>query len=128
MVEPTEQYIWVVTEAEPMGDRGADNIPRNPFESDFPTPGLATTSRHGIPVPVTKLRKGMADFLDGMGQVIQEAQVKAAEVGNMELEEIELSVEVNGDGQISLLGSGARVGGSSALTLRFKRASAPSNE
>ncbi|MEO1149311.1 MAG: hypothetical protein AAFY26_27775, partial [Cyanobacteria bacterium J06638_22] len=107
MIEPTEQYIWVVTEAEPTGDRGSDNAPGNPFNSEFPTPGLTTARRHGIPVPVTKLRKGMAEFLDSVGQVIQEAQSKAAEVGNMELDEIELSVEVNGDGQISLLGSGA---------------------
>lgn len=35
--------------------------------------------------------------------------------------ELELSVEVNGEGQLSLLGSGTKVGGSGALTLKFKR-------
>lgn len=42
----------------------------------------------------------------------------------MELDEIELSVEVNGEGQLSLLGSGAKVGSSGAMTLHFKKISA----
>lgn len=124
MTEQPEQYIWVITESEVRGDRSSDDPPRNPYDEPFATPGLATTRRPGTPVPVSKIRQGMAEFLDGMGQVIQEAQAKAAEVGNMELDEIELAVEVNGDGQISLLGSGARVGGSSALLLRFRRTAA----
>ena len=39
----------------------------------------------------------------------------------MELDEIELSVEVNCEGQLSLLGSGTKVGGSGAMTLHFKK-------
>jgi hypothetical protein len=38
----------------------------------------------------------------------------------MELDEIELSVEVNGEGQLSLLGSGSKLGGKGAITLKFK--------
>ncbi|NJL40783.1 MAG: hypothetical protein HC899_31635 [Leptolyngbyaceae cyanobacterium SM1_4_3] len=56
-----------------------------------------------------------------MGRVLKQAQAKAQEIGGMELDEIELSVEVNGEGQLSLLGSGTKVGGSGALTLKFKR-------
>lgn len=115
-----EQFIYVVTDAVPTGDRSG-NVPRNPFEE---RPTVPPGNRPGIPVPVEKLEQGMADFLDTMGRVLKQAQAKAQEIGGMELDEIELSVEVNGEGQLSLLGSGTKVGGSGALTLKFKRASA----
>ena len=37
------------------------------------------------------------------------------------LDEIELSVEINGEGKISLLGNGAKAGGKGAIKLKFKR-------
>jgi len=37
------------------------------------------------------------------------------------LDEIELSVEVNGEGKISILGNGAQAGGKGAINLKFKR-------
>lgn len=118
-----ENYIWIVTnesaaDAVPDGDRGGTTT-RNPF--DQPMPPSLSSDRPGIPVPVAKLEKGVADFLDSMGRVLKQAQAKAQEIGGMELDEIELSVEVNGEGQLSLLGSGTKVGGSGALTLKFKR-------
>ncbi|MGJ3249167.1 MAG: Pepco domain-containing protein [Elainellaceae cyanobacterium] len=116
-----DQYIWIVTDAVPTGDRGGDT-PRSPFEDDVPT--IPSGKRPGIPVPVEKLEQGMADFLDTMGRVLKQAQAKAQDIGGMELDEIELSVEVNGEGQLSLLGSGTKVGGKGALTLKFKRAAA----
>jgi hypothetical protein len=39
----------------------------------------------------------------------------------MHLDEIELSVEINGEGKVSLIGSGAKAGGKGAITLKFKR-------
>ena len=114
-----EQYVWIVTDAVSTGDRSGNN-PRNPFEEGTPPPPL--DKRLGVPVPVEKLEHGMAEFLDTMGRVLKQAQAKAQDIGGMELDEIELSVEVNGEGQLSLLGSGAKVGGSSGLTLKFKRA------
>lgn len=114
-----EDYIWIVTDAVPEGTRGGD-APPNPFDDDVPrTPTIAP--RPGIRVPAKKLEQGMADFLNTMGRVLKSAQAKAQEIGGMELDEIELSVEVNGEGQLSLLGSGTKVGGSSAMTLRFKK-------
>ncbi|MGJ3252200.1 MAG: Pepco domain-containing protein [Elainellaceae cyanobacterium] len=116
-----EHYIWIVTDAVSTGDRGGDT-PRSPFEDDVPT--IPSSKRPGIPVPVEKLEQGMIDFLDTMGRVLKQAQAKAQDIGGMELDEIELSVEVNGEGQLSLLGSGTKVGGRGALTLKFKRAAA----
>ena len=38
----------------------------------------------------------------------------------MALEEVELMVEVNGEGQLSLLGTGGKAGAKGAMTLKFK--------
>lgn len=116
-----DDYIYVITDIEPSGSRH-NSVPRNPF-NDSPS-SVTEPKRAGIPVSAAKLEQGMADFLQTMGRVIQNAQTRAAELGNMELEEIELSVEVNGEGQLSLLGSGGKVGGSGAMTLRFKKTNA----
>ncbi|MEL7501391.1 MAG: hypothetical protein AAFN18_02895 [Cyanobacteria bacterium J06554_6] len=112
-----EDYIWIVTDTAPTGGRDSYS-PRNPYTD---SPPVSDTQRPGIPVSAAKLEQGMADFLQTMGRVIKNAQQRAKEVGNMELDEIELSVEVNGEGQLSLLGSGTKVGGSGAITLHFKK-------
>ena len=39
----------------------------------------------------------------------------------MSLEEVELSIEVSSEGQISILGSGGKIGGSGGIKLSFKR-------
>jgi hypothetical protein len=39
----------------------------------------------------------------------------------MQLEEVELVIEVNGKGQVSLLGTGGELGGKGAIMLTFKR-------
>ena len=112
-----DDYIWIVTDTTPAGSRDGA-VTRNPYTED--TSRTATVNRSGIPVSAAKLEQGIADFLQTMGRVIKNAQQRATELGGMELDEIELSVEVNGEGQLSLLGSGTKVGGSSAMTLRFK--------
>ncbi|MDX2212201.1 MAG: hypothetical protein SFY66_02820 [Oculatellaceae cyanobacterium bins.114] len=117
MTVMAENYIWVVTDTTTVGDRGND-VRRNPFDDGQRTP---SSGRSGVPVPVEKLEQGVADFLETMGRVLKQAQAKAQEIGGMELDEIELSVEVNAEGQLSLLGSGTKFGGSGALTLKFKR-------
>ncbi len=113
-----DDYIWIVTDTAPAGSRDGA-VTRNPYADDASR--TVTGSRPGLPVSAAKLEQGMADFLQTMGRVIKNAQQRATELGGMELDEIELSVEVNGEGQLSLLGSGTKVGGSSAMTLRFKR-------
>jgi hypothetical protein len=116
-----DDFIYVITDIEPSGSRDG-GVPRNPY-ADGPYP-VPKSKQAGIPVSAAKLEQGIADFLQTMGRVIQNAQARATELGNMELDEIELSVEVNGEGQLSLLGSGGKMGGSGAMTLRFKKKSA----
>ena len=118
-----EDYIWVITDDNvSTGARAGSGLQNNPYTGD--TLSTPADTRSGIPVSAEKLERGMAEFLGTMGRVIKQAQKCAIEVGSMELDEIELSVEVNGEGQLSLLGSGTRIGAKGAMTLHFKRASA----
>ena len=45
----------------------------------------------------------------------------------MQLDEIELSVEINSEGKVSLFGIGGKAGGKGAMTLKFKRRDSRSN-
>ena len=46
---------------------------------------------------------------------------QARDETGMSLEEVELSIEVSSEGQISILGSGGKIGGSGGIKLSFKR-------
>jgi len=90
----------------------------NPYgESPAPT---SNQRQYAIPVQVDKLEQNMTTFLSNMGRVLNRARQSAAEVAGMELEEIELSVEINGEGQVNLLGSGVKASSKGAMTLKFK--------
>jgi ribosomal protein L9 len=70
-------------------------------------------------VEVTKLKEEMKGFLQAMREMLDEADQPDSK---LQLNEVELSVEVNGEGQISLLGiGGGKVGGKGAMTFKFKR-------
>ncbi|MBD1832621.1 hypothetical protein H6F61_07900 [Cyanobacteria bacterium FACHB-472] len=71
-------------------------------------------------VSVQKLEHGLAKFMNTVDQLFSHTE-QQANMQFTQLDEVELSVEVNGEGQVSLLGSGTKVGGKSAITLKFKR-------
>jgi hypothetical protein len=115
----TEDVIWIVTEVEPEktdsgttrdGGRG-----RNPFDDS-----TRSGSVQRVPINAAKLEQGVAEFLGVVGRVFRHAKGRAGELAGMELDEIELAVEINGEGQLSLLGSGGKVRGKGAMKLKFK--------
>lgn len=80
-----------------------------------------TTEISGIKrteVELEKLKAEMKGFIGAMREILDEADPPNSQ---MRLEEVELSVEVNGEGKVSLLGIGGKAGGKGAMTLRFKR-------
>ena len=64
------------------------------------------------------LKQEMAEFLNVMEAILDQAQKPKSKI---RLDEIELSVEINGEGQISIWGTGGKVGGKGAINLKFKR-------
>jgi hypothetical protein len=118
----SNDVIWIVTDEtaeEPKRGARDGGALRNPYE-DEPDGTRPAIDRRGKPVTAEKLKKEMSEFVQVMGQVLNEAKASAKEVGGMELDEIELSVEVNGEGQVSLFGMGGKVGGKGAMKLKFK--------
>ncbi len=116
----TDDVIYIVTDDPgritiPADGRRDGGTTRNPFDDSVDIP-----VQRGVPVKVEKLEQGVTEFLHLMGRVFRRAKQSASELGDMELDEIELSVEVNGEGQLSLLGNGAKVGSKGAMTLKFK--------
>ena len=61
----------------------------------------------------------MRAFLKAMREMLDEAEQPNSK---MQLDEVELSVEINGEGEIGLLGmAGVKAGGKGAMTFKFKR-------
>jgi hypothetical protein len=56
-----------------------------------------------------------------VGDLFEQAEQKP---NGMVLDEVELSVEINAEGQVSIMGSGGKLGSKGAITLKFKHTSA----
>ncbi|MEL4895618.1 Pepco domain-containing protein [Crocosphaera sp. Alani8] len=69
-------------------------------------------------IELEKLKAEMKGFIGAMREILDEADPPNSQ---MRLEEVELSVEVNGEGKVSLLGIGGKAGGKGAMTFKFKR-------
>ena len=95
-----EDYIWIVTDntlISPVCEdskRGESN--RNPFGD---TIAVEIPNRQGVPVKAEKLEQGITEFLQVLGRVFRNATQQTGELIGMELDEIELTVEINSEGQ-----------------------------
>lgn len=72
-------------------------------------------------ITVEKLEQEMTHFLQVVGRLFNRAEQEAAKKPGMQLDEIELSVEISGEGKVMLMGTGAKAAGKGAITLKFKR-------
>ncbi|MBW4668014.1 MAG: hypothetical protein KME60_11450 [Cyanomargarita calcarea GSE-NOS-MK-12-04C] len=120
MPETPSDAIWIVTDAPqitiPDGTRGG--IGRG---SDW---GDETGSKgvgDAVQVPTQKLEQEMTHFLQAVGRLFKNAENQAKVNSGMQLAEIELSVEISGEGEVKLIGNGAKAGGKGAIKLTFKR-------
>jgi len=73
-------------------------------------------------VRVKKLEEEMAHLLQVVERLFDRTEQQANRKPKMQLDEIELSVEINGEGEVSILGTGGKAGGKGAIKLKFKRA------
>ncbi|MFG6107673.1 hypothetical protein U2F10_35955 [Leptothoe sp. EHU-05/26/07-4] len=73
-------------------------------------------NRQRIPLDVKLLKEQMSGLLT----VVNDLFVQAAQQSEMKLDELELSVEVDGEGKVNLIGNGVRLGSSGGITMKFK--------
>jgi hypothetical protein len=129
----TDSFIWLVTAEEsleqspnyePPGSEPSYRIGKGGPTVGQSLPGITqmpTAGPRPVQVEQAKLERGMTQFLGTMGRVLSRAQAAAPDLGNMVLDEIELAIEISGEGEVRLLGSGGKFGGKGTMTLKFKR-------
>lgn len=116
----TPSKIWIITgesdlQKTPTGARSSSDIGGRLGEQER-SPEVAATERSQV--DVSKLKLEMQGFLKAMREMLDEADPPSAKI---RLDEVELSVEINGEGQVSLFGIGGKAGGKGAMTFKFKR-------
>jgi hypothetical protein len=115
-----QRSLWFVTEVEAEqrveaveGSRGSEDV-----GGGF---GLVQQTKRTlyqrVQVDVEDLKREIGSLLAVVGTVFDQAR---SETG-LSLEEVELSIEVSSEGQISILGSGGKIGGTGGIKLSFKR-------
>ena len=119
---PTPEKIWIIT-----GETHAQEITAGARDSSRDTGGLLGSETAEVTevvtperkaVEVEKLKQEMKGFLQAMREMLDEADPPDSK---MRLDEVELSVEINGEGQVSLFGVGGKAGGKGGMTFKFKR-------
>ncbi len=116
--------IWIVTDdtpqiSTPNGTKGGTNNTRG-WGEELPK----DTSKgvgEAVKVSTEKLEQEMTHFLQVVGRLFNRAEQQAKVNSGMQLDEIELSVEISGEGEVKLIGNGAKAGGKGAIKLTFKR-------
>jgi hypothetical protein len=69
------------------------------------------------------LAKQMSHFVGVISGVFTDVQKQIATQGELQLDEITLTVEISSEAEIKLLGTGGKAAGKGAIELKFKRSS-----
>ena len=75
-----------------------------------------------VQISAEDLKREIGNLLAVVGEVFDQARPEAG----LSLEDVELSIEISSEGQISILGSGGKISGTGGIKLTFKRQRATS--
>jgi hypothetical protein len=129
MTEPAAQ-LWLITEVETTeitevqtdevrrGERGSEDIGGSFGSSRVTEQTKTVVQRQRVPLDAVALKVQMQGLLQVVGDVFDQASRQSG----LQLDEIELAVEINAEGQVSLLGNGGKLADKGAIKLKFKRA------
>ncbi len=70
-----------------------------------------------VQISSDELKREIGNLLAVVADVFDQARPEAG----LLLEDVELSIEISSEGQISVLGSGGKIGGKGGIKLTFKR-------
>jgi hypothetical protein len=126
MPEDSSQ-IWILTEVETTesievrgGERSSDDVGGG-FGRQVKEQ-IKTTVQQRVPLDAAALKVQMNGLLKVLGDISTEANQQ----NGLQLDEVELSVEINGEGQVSILGNSGKLGNKGAIKLKFKRSTTKS--
>ncbi|MBD2203806.1 hypothetical protein H6G33_21640 [Calothrix sp. FACHB-1219] len=128
MSDTPADSIWIVTDdtpqiAIPDNNQGGNFRGINRSDETRETTGSKGVT-DAVPVSAQKLEQEMTKFLGVVGRLFNQAEQHTQVKSGMQLEEIELSIEISGEGEVKLIGSGAKASGKGAIKLTFKRQAA----
>lgn len=120
------------TPPKPTGERDGTQYTGASFDAEPPQPissppNAAPTQPEPIAIGKKTLQRVPVDAkflkaqMSGMIAILEEIFAEAETKQGMRLQEVELSVEINGAGEVSLLGTGASLENTGAITLTFTR-------
>jgi len=126
MSETPSDTIWIVTDETPQisipeGAKGGIGIGRDWRDETLRESSGTKGVGDAVQVSAQKLEQEMTHFLQVVGRLFSRAEQQAQVNSGMQLDEIELSVEISGEGEVKLIGTGAKAGGKGAIKLKFKR-------
>ena len=116
--------LWVVVETEAVGEvievEGTRSRPDT--GSGFSVPDTlekirTVTQRKRVSLDAQALKAQMESMLAIVNDLFSQADTQT----DLRLEEVELSVEINAEGQISLVGNGGKLGNTGGIKLKFTR-------
>lgn len=111
----TEEYIVIVTdEADETsvsldGEKGWGEEVRKRI-----------SSLKEVRLPVSQLEQNMAQFLRLIGRLFKQVDQEIGSESDMKLDEVELSVEISGEGEVKLV-AGGKATGKGAIKMKFTR-------
>lgn len=116
-----ELQLWVIAEEiEPdqpiSGARSAEDIGGSFGLQSLPQKIVAITQKR-FPLDATLLKSQMNGMLKVVGDLFDQAEVHEG----MQLSEVELTVAINADCSVSLVGTGGKVGNTGGIKLKFTR-------
>jgi hypothetical protein len=114
--------LWFVTDVETSetvtvteGGRGSEDVGGGFGSGAVQAVRKSLTQR--VQVNAEDLKRQIGDLIAIVGDVFDQAHVATG----LSLEEVELSIEVSSEGQVSILGSGGKLEGKGGIKLNFKR-------
>lgn len=115
--------LWIVTEVETtqttevvQGGRESGDIGGG-YGQPRVTDQVKTVVRQRVPLDAIALKTQMNGLLRVVGEVFDQATQNS----DLTLDEVELSVEINAQGQVSILGNGGSLSDKGSIKLKFKR-------
>ena len=107
-----EDYILIVTDETSVpieGQRGWGEEVRNRI-----------SSLKEVRLPVAQLEQNMNQFLQLIGRLFKQVDQQIGAESDLKLNEVELSVEISGEGEVKLV-AGGKAAGKGAIKLKFTR-------
>lgn len=78
------------------------------------------SSMREVRLPVAQLEQNMSQFLHLIGRLFKQVDQEIGSESGMKLDEVELSVEISGEGEVKLV-AGGKAAGKGAIKLKFTR-------